>query len=492
MSHSAKNFIGWILVTVLFLGIMPLAASAEAAAPEPVYFDLPVTVDTVKVGLCFESNAVDIADVASLDNKGFLFGYYDVSRVFHELGRTSASYVSVRRDTGFALEGGTYVGPWHIILDKSFSDFDSAQECSIGYWGGFVGYVDGEYRVLTGAYKSEDKADAAISDRGLRGKTFKGSEYSLLAARKDTSELIFLYDAGEKTELAVKPGNDGRKLCFNYDHYLGGLGLRSREGKITVVNYVALESYVKCVLPYEMYAAWPKEALAAQGLCARNYAINNIDTYYELGFDVRNDTYSQVYRGTTGTTKITDTAVDETKGEYIRYKGAVCKVYYMSSDGGATDSGANVFSRRRAYLTGTVDDTESRMDFYNKSWKAELLESTVLRRLNNNGVGLSDIKSIKPYRENGKIISSLEIKDSKGKTAVICGEDCFRFLGLNSLNFTVDRKTASNGETVWVFNGKGWGHNCGMSQWGAYSLAENKNYRCGDIIAFYFSGAYVA
>ena len=90
----------------------------------------------------------------------------------------------------------------------------------------------------------------------------------------------------------------------------------------------------------------------------------------------------------------------------------------------------------------------------------------------------------------GNVIE-LEIKDVDGKTISISGEDCFRELGLNSLHYRVSKQTNEDGETVFVFEGGGWGHNCGMSQWGAYSMAHDHGADFNDIIDFYFNGAYI-
>ena len=90
----------------------------------------------------------------------------------------------------------------------------------------------------------------------------------------------------------------------------------------------------------------------------------------------------------------------------------------------------------------------------------------------------------------GNVIE-LEIIDINGKTIIISGEDCFRALGLNSLHYRVSKQENSDGETVFVFEGGGWGHNCGMSQWGAYSMAHVHGASCNEIVDFYFNGAYI-
>ena len=90
----------------------------------------------------------------------------------------------------------------------------------------------------------------------------------------------------------------------------------------------------------------------------------------------------------------------------------------------------------------------------------------------------------------GNVIA-LKIKDEDGRVLELSGEYCFRALGLSSLHYTISQTENNDGENVFVFEGGGWGHNCGMSQWGAYSMAYGHAATAEDIIDFYFNGAYI-
>lgn len=493
MSNTVKKLIALVLTASFALTASPTANADEASAPAPAYFDLPVTVETIKVGLRSGGSAVYEAKLLNSVGSGYLFGYFDYARKFHELGKTDVMALSMRGDSGFTLSDGMVVGPWHMVLNKKFSDFASAKKYADTLWGGFPGYINGEYKVLVGAYADEEKTLSAIKSRSLDAKPFTGSKYSILAAETDTSELQFLLDVGEETNLAVRPVSSSEKAetWFGGDAYHGDFQYTRSGGALTVINYVDLEDYVMGVLPYEMHVDWPQEALKAQGTCARTYALNNINAYIDRGFDVRNDTYSQVYRGVTGTVESTNKAAAANSGEYVRYRGAICKVYYMSSDGGATDSSANVFSQKRAYLCGVKDDNEKDIEYYNKSWKTELYDANVLYRLALSDYELADIADIKVTKSDMGNVIKLVFSDTKGKTVTLLGEDCFRITGFNSLRYDVSSYENDQKERIWVFKGSGWGHNCGMSQWGAYAMALNKGASCEDIIDFYFSGAYL-
>lgn len=493
MGIELKKLISSVIACmVLFGSISAIAAPTEGEAPAPECFDLPCTVDTVMVGLSSGSSAVSEARLVNKVGSGYLFGYFDFSREFHELGNTGCGNISIRGDTGYELEAGDHIGPWHLLINNRYDSFEEAKADAKVYWGGFPAYIDGEYRVLVGAYDDESKADKARSKRNIDAVPFTGSDTAVLVSESDTWELLFLLDS-KGNELAVRADSDDIKgeTWYSGDAYYGDFRFSRSADGITVVNYVDLEDYVKGVLPYEMHGDWPEDALMAQAACARTYAINKLNEYSDKGFDVRNDTYSQVYRGITGTTDSTNEASAKTAGQFVRYDGVICKVYYMSSDGGATDSGANVFGENRPYLCGTKDSNEDSITFYNKTWRSELLASNIQHKLSRHDIELGEITDIKgDYSEHDNVIA-LHFTDAEGKTADIYGEDCFRVLSLDSLRYKISSYTADNGSLIFVFEGKGWGHNCGLSQWGAYSMAYNHKANSNDIIGFYFNGAYI-
>ena len=493
MTAGYRKMLIYILILAVVVSALPSVASADGEdAPAPAYFDIEQRVQTIKVGLNSGSSALYEAGLLNKTGSGYALGYYDHARVFHELGYTDCAALSLRGDVGFVLPDDAKVGPYHMLLNAVYGSFEEAKSAADGLWGGFPAYIDGQYRVLVGAYANESKTYKAINERGMDAQAFTGSSFSVLAAETDTWELNFLYDNGQNTKLSVRPaGADKPETWFGGNAYYGDFEFIRSGDRLAVINYVGLEDYVKGVLPYEMNGEWPLEALKVQAVCARTYALNNINAYCDSGFDLRNDTYSQVYRGITGTTENTDNAAELTAGKLVRYRGAVCKVYYMSSDGGSTDSGANVFSQRRAYLSGTVDPYEDGIEFYNKTWKSELRSESIVYRLSRYGHELSEIEEINAVHSDMGNVIELEIKDINGKTIRISGEDCFRALGLNSLHYRVSKQENEESEAVFVFEGGGWGHNCGMSQWGAYSMAHVHGASCNEIIDFYFNGAYI-
>lgn len=454
------------LSVCIVLSVLSLvqAAADEAQEPEIAHFDLPCTVTSVKVGLYSGSEALYEAGLQNYSG-GYELGYYDFSRQFRKICTLDCGNISVKADD-----------TWHVLYAKGY---DSAAEATAAAktLGGIATYVDGQFKVAVGCFESEADAEAIASSDG---EAFKAD---VAINETDADNVLFLFKSG-RIDAALLPEGDNAKLGDYI--YSGGFEFLLNDSRLTVINYVDLEDYVKGVLPYEVGGNWPSDSLKAQAVCARTYAINNINAYIDDGFDVRADTYSQVYRGLSGTTVNTDIAADDTSGCFVRYEGAICRVYYMSSSGGATESGANVFGERREYLSGVTDPYEGDEDFYNKSWKETKSEQTLLSRLRRYGYELSDIVEVTPeYSDTGNVIS-LVFRDSKGNTATVRQTNCYMVPGLNSMRYSV---TENNG--AFEFFGEGWGHNCGMSQWGAYSMAKNYGFTCDEIIAFYFSGAYI-
>ena len=256
---------------------------------------------------------------------------------------------------------------------------------------------------------------------------------------------------------------------------------------IRVINCLDLEDYVKCVIPYEMSNNWPYEALKAQAVCARTYVVYNQNKYEEYAFDLTDDTECQVYKGFLGANDVTDGAVDSTAGEYVRYRGEICEIYYFASDGGASEDGRYVFDSDRPYLIGKVDPFEQAVDYSYRDWEEWLTGENLSWLLRGKGYEMNYVIDIQPeYSALGNVIA-VSFYDDIGQHVRLTGRDAYTYLLLNNCRYTIDRA----GDYYW-FQGSGWGHSCGMSQWGARAMAEVYGYDYQDIIRFYFTGAYAA
>ena len=139
-------------------------------------------------------------------------------------------------------------------------------------------------------------------------------------------------------------------------NYRGALELRpGASGGVTAVNALSLDSYVMGVVPGEMPSSWLPEALKAQAVAARSYALTT-DAAGAV-FDQYPDTRSQVYRGMNGEVPSTNAAVRATANQVVTYHGQTAVTYFFSTSGGETENVENVWlgSRPVPYLRGVKD-----------------------------------------------------------------------------------------------------------------------------------------
>ena len=305
-----------------------------------------------------------------------------------------------------------------------------------------------------------------------------------------TADNAVLYTASSSSEAIALIPLGGKTGCswFRGDLYSGGFECAlDHEYLLRVINVLPLEDYVKGVVPYEMSNDWPYEALRAQAVCARTYVVYNQNKYEEYGFDLTDDTESQVYRGILGANELTDQAVDSTAGEYVRYRGEICEIYYFASDGGASEDGRFMFQSDRPYLLGKVDPFEQAVDYSYSEWEEWLTGENLGWLLRGKGYEVSDILRVQPeYSMLGNAVA-VNLYDTVGRHVRIVGRDAYTFLLLNNCRYSMERA----GDYFW-FHGSGWGHNCGLSQWGARAMASVYGYDYQDIIRFYYTGAYAA
>ncbi len=354
--------------------------------------------------------------------------------------------------------------------------------------------------------------------------------------------------------LAIHPSG-GLTTCKEYRYYGDFVLKQSAAGSLTVLNYVALDDYVKGVLPHEMTPSWPAEALKAQAVCARSFALGNLNKHKSLGFDLCNTTNCQVYRGADRATAASDAAVDETAGQYLMADGKLAVGYYFSSDGGATESNENVWGGDPiSYLRGVKDPYEDVTAAYNGSWSVTLSAAEVAAKLAAAGYSIGTVADVRVTgRTATDNVKEVTVTDTSGQTVVLTNSKVRTVFGLNSIRYTISgggsasldvglyagsaqkggipyvpgvagnsvqglitgsafgktmlsaagnvieaaahgkklASTASASPDGFTFTGTGWGHNVGMSQYGAYAMAK-QGFSYDEILKFYFTGITIA
>jgi stage II sporulation protein D len=152
----------------------------------------------------------------------------------------------------------------------------------------------------------------------------------------------------------------------------------SDAGSLNAVNALPVDQYVKGVIPNESPASWPQAALRAQAVAARSFALTG--GVGGNGFDLYDDTRSQVYKGLSSETAATDRAADATKGQVVMYGGKIAETFFSACSGGHTESVQNVFFGPPVpYLVGVPDPYDGACPLH--TWHMEFSEGEIDSKL---------------------------------------------------------------------------------------------------------------
>jgi stage II sporulation protein D len=277
---------------------------------------------------------------------------------------------------------------------------------------------------------------------------------------------------------------------INDKHFRGSMTIINNKGaSLSVINSIELEYYIKGVLYHEISDKWPLEAMKAQAVATRTYALYAMDMYAARDYDVTNDTYSQVYGGKSAERYRTNLAVQHTKGEVMTYQGKIFPTFFHANSGGITEDASELWDVNLPPLKGGVESPFS-VNSPHYSWKRNFRIKDIQEKLKTKGIDTGRILQIKAVErnKNGRV-SKLEIKNSDGKIFFVTGKSFREAIGPNILRsnkYDIEMKG-------WYvdFMGHGWGHGVGLDQWGAYNMALSR-YSYKQILQFYYPGAELA
>ncbi len=227
-----------------------------------------------------------------------------------------------------------------------------------------------KYKVKLIAIK--DKEEAEKLKRNFIEKNYEAwiiSDYITSAESKKENEFAILFydDSDEKrsessNKITILAEREEDRIIFNKRPYRGGfiIFLNDR-GKLNVINVLNIEDYLKGVVPLEMgsYTYSAIEALKAQAVAARTYAIRNLGQYEKEGYDICATPACQVYGGSSVEETLANKAIDDTAGEIITYQGNPIIALYTSTCGGHTEDGNNIFNLNEPYLKGVICSYEN-------------------------------------------------------------------------------------------------------------------------------------
>lgn len=317
---------------------------------------------------------------------------------------------------------------------------------------------------------------------------------------------------------------------------------RYGEAGITAINVIDINDYLYSVVPSEMPKSWPKEALKAQAVVARNYAIYNstiAQKYKSKPYQLSDTTSSQAYKGAGHEFQATNEAVDETLNVNIYYNNKIIPTNFFSTSGGHTEDSENVWPGKVGYLRGVPDIYE--LSPYIKPWTKEITSQQIKAILAERGENIGDIVDVIPmgYSDAGRVME-LKIRGTSGEH-ILKKETMRYWLGLKSRKFNLIKEntkpqnqvevvsttgsygvnlknvyttdgdgnpvklSGNNERTIllsnnnivdvphisgkkgtYIFMGQGNGHGVGMSQSGARGMAE-AGFTYDEILKYYYT-----
>jgi len=313
-------------------------------------------------------------------------------------------------------------------------------------------------------------------------------------------------DGGRADAIVITPRFAGQYVRVDGRDYRGEVSIIPGPGGLTAVNRLGIESYLAGVLSAEMGRRDPTEvqAMYAQAVISRTYAVRNQGKRRALGFDLYGTVSDQVYGGVGAETEQSWDAVRATRAEIVTWNGQPIDAFFYSTCGGRTESGAAVFQLAGTPYLKSVSDLDPDGLAYCRfsprfRWREEYggdsLEAMLRRTLPGltqvSAGSIARVEDVKVSRRtpSGRV-DAVEFK-LNGRHVTVSGQAVRRAFQLpdggmlRSTAFEVQERADGSRVSWLAIDGRGAGHGVGFCQWGAVGRArEGQNY--GQILAAYY------
>lgn len=257
--------------------------------------------------------------------------------------------------------------------------------------------------------------------------------------------------------------------------------LLGQNGYVWVVNELGLEDYLVGLINCEISSQWPAEALKAQAIAARTYAVFQRENRQDWLYDLDSGVADQVYKGVGQEDALSRQAVKRTEGELLLYQGNPIFSVYHSCCGGKTESPESLWVGSFPYLKSAA--CPYCLDSPHFLWNYRMDSKDLIKFVGGMGVAPFRVLGMElGERSESRRVLRLVIKGERTQME-ISGKEFRRLIGydlLRSTNFVVKENHGS-----FLFSGLGWGHGVGLCQWGAKGMAETgADYR--SILKYYY------
>lgn len=389
-------------------------------------------------------------------------------------------------------------------------------------------FYDAEPQIRVGLWTKQRtillSADAPfelLDASGKRLARYKAGARVFAAAEQGILKLNDKAVQAQRVRVRLEAAQDGKGIVVNRKRYRGEieLFLPDRDA-ITAVNTLPLEPYLYGIVPGEMPVSWPMEAVKAQAVAARTFALFGMRKHEAEDFNVCATTHCQVYGGMNAESARGTQAVDETNGLAMLYAGRPINAVFHSSSGGWTENSEDVWGAYLPYLRSVRDYDENAPSY---KWEKRFTAQEIEKKLAAMGHAIGNLQALEvsPLKQGG--VNTAADRTGRGRVremrfigdrgnVLLTGAQIRDLLGLHSALFearvivpsekeievpigyyykkrikvdlppyaenglltdgeNIRRIHGREGEQI-VLEGFGWGHGLGMSQWGAKALAE--------------------
>lgn len=384
-----------------------------------------------------------------------------------------------------------------------------------------VGLWAGQQNIVVSA----NRDFVALNDNGEILGQFSNKEKAAFSSQGDQILLNGKAIKAKTIEFRINGDTSDSYMEVNKRSYRGTISIRKTVDKpgLTAINTVPVEEYLYGVVAREISPDWAMEAIKAQAVAARTYALFSMNKHSADGYDVCSTTDCQVYDGRESESERTKKAVDDTRGIVLQYANKLISACFHSSGGGFTENSENVWSSPLPYLKGVVD-YDQQSPYY--KWKKEYTPQELSQLLTKAGYNIGDLQAIVLSRLSEPPVNAVD-RGVSGRvktirftgtngSVMLTGNKLRGLLGLNSTLFdivivtpappSIDvpitdsfgdhgtkkmevnlkpsvekglindkdiiRRITGRPQERIVINGSGFGHGLGLSQWGAKAMAE--------------------
>jgi stage II sporulation protein D len=272
-------------------------------------------------------------------------------------------------------------------------------------------------------------------------------------------------------------------LAWNDLSFRGQLDLQAEVSGLRLVNYIYLDDYLKGVVPNEMEAGAPKEALKAQAIAARTFALCKIKERRGKDYDLEGTVNSQVYKGFGSERDTCTRAVEETHGLVMIYQNQPIPAFYHANCGGHTAAVETVWGGRQPFLQGVPCNYDRFSKHY--QWKNAIRKSVLTRLCKRAYSSVGEIGGLRILsRDATQRVEKIALEGAE-RTVILRGSEFRMLAGPESVRST--RFEVEDRGNEWLFSGTGWGHGVGLCQDGAKGLAQ-QGALFSEILRHYYPG----